>query len=199
MLPEKKTIHELLDFTPHAFRAWVEKYADAIDGSQDWQHLVYGVSSGAAVDSSLSDEEYDDLVTAVVLIYDRLATTCSVPSDCSSAEYKSMSWRRVLINRFGPQVGHQFRDPAILEEWFFRGLPMSFDEAVSLAIKPEQLSTVDFLRLCFVKDCVRLIKSLKSQHLFRRSNELTKWYTLLREDNGSVAKERNGKGDIVNP
>jgi hypothetical protein len=90
-----------------------------------------------------------------------------------------MSLRAVLIQKIGPQPGHPHLDPAILEDWFFRRLDLSHEEAVSMSRNALNLTTEDFLRLNALKDRVRLMRSVDPQQLFRRADELNRWYELL--------------------
>ena len=89
-----------------------------------------------------------------------------------------------MIDRFGPQPGHPARDPAILEDWFFRRLNKPFEEVLSMSKNAQNLSTEDFLRLCSLKDRVRLMKGVQRQEVFCRRDELNRWYELLDTSSG---------------
>ena len=90
-----------------------------------------------------------------------------------------MAFRAVVISKSGPQPGNFVRNPAILEDWFFRRINMPLDEAVFLSQNSLKLSSEDFLRVSSLKDRVRLMKGVRHQEAFRRRDELVKWYALL--------------------
>jgi hypothetical protein len=197
MLPGTKSFRDVLAEPPGALLSWVQQHLAAIDGSQDWQDLAYGIKLSTDVDS-LTDGEFAALATAAVLIYDRLAESCKKRSERSRFRDIAMALRAGMIDQFGPQTGHAARDPAILEDWFFRGLEMPFEQAFLMGeMSPTDLSTDDFLRLHYLKDCVRLMKSIRSQEVFRRTDELEKWYTLpgtspsVFEISGDVIKKKS--------
>src|SRR5437868_3540542 len=128
MLPGNKSVRDLLSLPPVSLLAWVQEHSAAIDGGQDWQDLAYGSKSRVDVDGSLTDDEVAALATGAVLIYDRLRETCTEPSDRSHSTNEAMELRATMIDKFGPQPGHPARDPAILEDWFFRRLYLPFEE-----------------------------------------------------------------------
>lgn len=84
-----------------------------------------------------------------------------------------------MIDKSGPQPSHPARDPTILEDWFFRQLNKPFEEVFSMSKNARNLSPEDFLRISSLKDRVRLMKSVQRQQVFRRNDELSKWYQLL--------------------
>jgi hypothetical protein len=188
MLPGNKSVSDLLRLPPTSMLAWVQQHSAAIDCSQDWQDLAYGSSSRLDVDARLSDEDFEALASAAVLIYDRLGETCTKASERSSSISDSMALRAVVISKFGPQSGHPVRDPGTLEDWFFRRLNVPFEKAVSMARDSLKLSTADFLWISSLKDRVRLMKSVQPQQVFSRKDELNRWYELLETSPGQSQK-----------
>jgi hypothetical protein len=90
-----------------------------------------------------------------------------------------MALRVVVINKFGPISGDPVRDAAVLEDWFFQRLNMPIEQAISMAKNSLNLSSDDFLQISALKDRVRLMKSVRPQQVFLRTDELNKWYALL--------------------
>ena len=179
MLPENRTVVDVLKWPPQKMLAWIQQHLKAIDCSEDWQTLAYGCSLEATVSGGSSDEDIDVWACACVLIYDCQGRGGTDASDRSEATESEMSLRAFMIDKFGPQSGHPARDPAVLEDWFFRRLSLSFEEALSMSKNSPSLSTDDFLLVSSLKDRVRLMKSIRSQQVFRRIDELNRWYNLL--------------------
>jgi hypothetical protein len=179
MLPENRTVEDVLKWSPQKVLDWVQLHLEAIDRCEDWQTLAYGCRLEVTVSGGQSDEDIDVWACAGVLIYDCLGRVCTNPADRSQATESEMSLRAFMVDRFGPQSGHTARDPAVLEDWFFRRLSLSFEDALAMSKNSISLSTDDFLRVSSLKDRVRLMKSIRSQQMFRRIDELNKWYGLL--------------------
>lgn len=179
MLIDGQSLDDVLGQAPGAILTWVQHHRAAIECSQDWQDLAYNCSSTATTNPHLSDDEMLTWATVAVLIYDRLGEVCPNSSDRSSFSTSGMSLRAFLINKFGPQPGHLVRDPATLEDWFFRRLDIPYEEAVSMSQNLLNLSTEDFLRFNSLKNRMRLMKCMQHQELFRRLEELNRWYELL--------------------
>jgi len=152
----------------------------AIECNEDWQQLAYGCRLEATVSCDRWKEDTEVWAFIAVRIYDRLGTICPKPSERYAFADTGMSLRAFMIAKFGPQAGHPTRDPAIVEDWFFERLDLSFEEASSFELNLPSLSTRDFLRVSCLKDRVRLMKRMRPQQMFRRTEELDKWYGLLR-------------------
>ena len=119
--------------------------------------------------------------TIAVLIGDRLAERCHQPGDRSAAAVEAMSLRVCMLNAVGPRPGHPVLDPATVENWFFRNLDMPYESALHQSRYVGQLSTDEFLTLSRLKDRIRIMCGVKSQELFRRADELARWYWLLED------------------
>jgi hypothetical protein len=184
MLPDNQSLADVLRLPPGEALTWVQCHSAAIDCCEDWQTLAYGWSSDAATNSNFTDDEDLALTTAAILIYDRLGEICPKSSDRYSFTECGMSSRAFVINKFGPQPGNPVQDPAILEDWFFRRLDLPHEEAVSMSKNSVKLSTEDFLRISSLKDRVRLMKTVQPQQVFRRRDELDRWYELLETSPG---------------
>lgn len=168
-----------LDSPPKDILALVMRNRHAIDCTPAWQELAYRCRSALVINTNISNIDFDPLVTATVLLYERLSETCTNSTDQSEYIEAEMYSRAIGINKLGPQSGHPARDPEILERRFFDQLALPYSTAVAMEQNALNLSTYDFLRLNKLKDQVRIMKSVHAQELFQRGDELNQWYNLL--------------------
>lgn len=178
MFPSDQSAVEMMRWPPGDVLARVRRHLEAVDCGEGWQDLAYGCSSSATCGPK-PDDEAATWATAAVLVYDRLGEVCA-PSERARFSDTGMSLRAWAINELGPRSGDPVRDPAILEDWFFRRLDLPYEVAVSMSENLLTLSTEDFLRLSRLKDRVRLMGSVRPQELFQRIDEIRNWYAIIK-------------------
>jgi hypothetical protein len=169
--------NDLLLRPSDAVLAEVKQHYGEIECSRWWQDVAEVSSSRAACSTGLSEGVVLAWATIAVVVFDRLGEIC--PEGSGSFTTSSMGLRAFMINRLGPRAGHVVLDPTVLEEWFFRRLELPYEEAISKSRQAASLPTDEFLLLNRLKDRIRIMRSVQSQHLFRQEDELSRWYALL--------------------
>jgi len=163
----------------HVFRSTPLCYSGGMR-DLEWQDVAEFASSRAVCDSRLDAKEAIEWATVAVLVFDRLTEVCQVNS--AHYEFDGMSLRAGMVRDYGPEAGHPVLDPALVENWFFRRLKVSLEEAVALWANVAQLPTEVFLRLASLKDRLRVIRPVFLKGLIRRKDDLAKWLTFLKDD-----------------
>jgi len=181
VLPEDRTVTDLLAQPADAVLAFVQRHRAAIDCMPAWRDLAYGAGAKPICWSDPTTADALTWAAVAVLIADCLAECCHQPGERSAAALEAMSLRACMLNTFGPRPGHPVLDPPVLEDWFFKNVDIPYESALHQSRYIVQLSTNDFLTLSRLKDRIRIMQGVKSQQLFRRADELARWYKLLED------------------
>lgn len=179
MLPDRRSPKTVLEQAPEAVLAWVRQHLPCIDCDEGWEIIAYGCDLEVSLSSELTDDEILALSMSSILIHERLWEICPNSPNRYSFIGSAMGTRASLIQQFGPRAGDPFRDPAYLEDWFFRRLSLSYDAAAAMLNNLPNLPINEILRIYTLMDRLRLLKKMQPQEMFRRAEELNRWYALL--------------------
>ena len=173
------SVNDLLARPAHAVLAFVQDGREAIDCSQEWKDLAEGASTSATCDARLNASEVQAWATVAVLILERLSEKCADEPNRPDYEKAAMSLRAYMINRFGHQMGHPVLDAETIENWFFRRVDLTYDEATAMNERVNALDAYHFLKLSSLKDRIRIMRSLPMRVPFRNAEEVFKWFSLV--------------------
>ena len=65
------------------------------------------------------------------------------------------------------------------DAWFFRGLELRYEKAAQMLEREDTLPSEEFLALSWLKDRIRVLRSVQNQSVFQRGVELEQWYNLV--------------------
>lgn len=184
-------LQRLLSSTPQNLLEWLDEgllSTDAFD-----LNFLLGLAQGASANavSRLTEDsrEQEDLwAKAAVKIYRYLANAS--PEHKDSFLDSEMMVRVQMINKYLPEDNDPIRDPKDIYDYFFRGLPFSFDETKELsdrwqvALKEhsnpfESLNKADILELRKIKNRLKVVEQLEGPMFPFRDNWML-WYPISR-------------------
>jgi hypothetical protein len=116
--------------------------------------------------------------TIGVLVYDRL-THSSDPLFRDSYSLSAMILRSNMIATFGPESNHPVLDPQLVEDWFFRELNITYEEASDEVKQWDDLPSRHRFRLFDIKARLEPIRTLLGKGLIQRIGEVMRWQQLL--------------------
>jgi hypothetical protein len=104
------------------------------------------------------------------------------PNGCESCMISSMMLRARLINILGANADDSLLNVQIIQDWFLKSLPLSFDEVESKIKLPfKQLADSypdDLMQLRMIKNRLGVIQVLSGRNEIQLDVELKKWLNI---------------------
>ncbi len=168
--------NDLLKQEPAKILDWlkeVQSGSQQVDEDVNWW---LGLAEMAAYSATTEVNVQDRLLWAqVVNSVQEYTANKANPAASNPHEVSAKLLAVRLIDELGPVVGHPILDPNLIEEWFFKGLTMSYEEAVSKAKNWRERPVEEIAQLRNLKNRLLPVEQLKEKGYLADNSELSKW------------------------
>lgn len=170
------SVKDLLKQEPAELYNWLKAVREGTNTVTEDVNWWLGIAQSATSKATKETDAKVKLQWAEIalLVYEYLAEDLDRTSR-DSFETSAMMFRALMVSQLGINFENPVLNPNLVEDWFFKRLPLSIEEAANKAANWPERPIEEIRQLRRIKNRLLVIKELRKEGYLKDNAELSKW------------------------